>query len=337
MTLKVTLAEEGDAELWDDIVNNSQHGTIFHRWKWLKITEMHSKAKLYPIIFYRGKKIIALYPMFVYKGKIFKIAYSPPPEMNLIYMGPVMKDYETLDQYKKERLFTEIQKCLDSYLFETLSCGIVRIHLSPGLYDSRPLVWCGYKINSGYTYKLDISGGLESIWNNFHPKLRATINRSLRKGVFVKEGDESNLHQIIAELTRRRREEKAVVNEDNSFYHHIIKEFKNNIKIFLCYYQDKLVGNVVVLLDRDTVRCWMGTPKFYEKGIYGNDVVCWEAIKWAHNHSYRYFENMDFGYKQELALFKSRFNSVPVIWFEGRKYSSRLWRLGESIFGRQSS
>jgi hypothetical protein len=338
MTYTLSQAGDKDAGLWDDIVGKSPHGTIFHTWKWLKITGNHSGMKFYPFILFQGEKIVALYPVYFYQGRVFRIAYSPPPKMNLTYMGPVIVDYDLLPQYRKERLFAGIQECLDTYLFETLGCSMARIHPSPGLSDARPLIWAGYTVNTWYTYQLDLTVGLEPVWNNFHSKLKALINRSMRRGVTVREGDESDLRRIIDELMRRQGEDReGRPGVDNPYYHHIFREFRDKMKIFLADYQDRPVGNVVVLLDRDMARCWMGTPKFHEKGISGNDVVCWEAMKWAHDHGFRRFENMDAGYKQELATFKSRFNMVPVIWFEGKKYASGFWRLATSALGRGTS
>ncbi len=49
MTIELRIADNNDAQEWDTIVANSPHGTIFHQWDWLKITQKHTKTSLYPI------------------------------------------------------------------------------------------------------------------------------------------------------------------------------------------------------------------------------------------------------------------------------------------------
>ena len=61
----------------------------------------------------------------------------------MLYLGPVIADYESLKQDKKESTYIQIQKELDNYIFETKGCKYARIRTAPGLYDSRPLSGLG--------------------------------------------------------------------------------------------------------------------------------------------------------------------------------------------------
>ena len=58
--MKIKIAEKKE---WDEIVENSSHGTIFHRWDFLKVMEKHTKkriirtqlkGKFIPLIAYNG-------------------------------------------------------------------------------------------------------------------------------------------------------------------------------------------------------------------------------------------------------------------------------------------
>ncbi len=73
----------------------------------------------------------------------------------MLYLGPVIAEYESLKQDKKETMFIQIQQETDKYLFETQGCKFARIRTSPGLFDSRPL--------SGPDIQLNLTIPIESI------------------------------------------------------------------------------------------------------------------------------------------------------------------------------
>ena len=67
MTVKIRIAQNSDAGEWDTIISQSPHGTIFHQWNWLKITEKHTKSKLYPLIGEKNGEIVGIFPLFFQK------------------------------------------------------------------------------------------------------------------------------------------------------------------------------------------------------------------------------------------------------------------------------
>jgi lipid II:glycine glycyltransferase (peptidoglycan interpeptide bridge formation enzyme) len=72
-------------------------------------------------------------------------------------------------------------------------------------------------------------------------------------------------------------------------------------------------------------------PKAELKGISPNDLVQWEAINWACNNGYKYYEEMDAGDDPRLRHFKSKYNPELAIWYTAIKYSSRLYEVGERL------
>jgi len=108
--MAITFKEAGDDQQkeWDDIVASSSHGTIFHTWKWLRIVEKHTKMRFLPLMAYKGNELVALYPFFIQKRGIFSLAFSPPPQTYLLYLGPVIRGYDALKQDKKESLLLDI-------------------------------------------------------------------------------------------------------------------------------------------------------------------------------------------------------------------------------------
>jgi hypothetical protein len=62
----------GDRELdhWDDYIDNSKNGTIFHKIEWLKAIGDHSESDLIPVAVRKGDNIVCLFPL-VFQKKVW--------------------------------------------------------------------------------------------------------------------------------------------------------------------------------------------------------------------------------------------------------------------------
>jgi len=331
MTIELKIIEEPNSNEWDNVVSSSPHGTIFHTWKWLKIVERHTKTVFYPIVAYQGTNIIAIYPIFLQKKGFINIALSPPPHAYLLYLGPVMVGYENKKLEKKENLFEQLQREVDKFLFQHLRCKYSRIRLSPGLYDSRPLRWCGYTVEPLYTYRTNLERGLDEIWKQFDRKLRVNIDRAVKENVMIREGEKEDLVLIEKEIARRRREQGIESLDHRSYLNELHDNYKDHMKIFLAYYQNKLAGGLVALIYGDTMHLWIGMAKSDIKSIYPNDLVQWEAMKWANNNGIKWLESMDGGANRRLTHYKSKWNPEIVIWYSAVKHASIVYEAGEKL------
>ena len=58
--IEVKVANEEELKKWDEFVDSTQMGTIFHKLNLLRAAEKHTKSKLYPLIGYKGNKLVAV-------------------------------------------------------------------------------------------------------------------------------------------------------------------------------------------------------------------------------------------------------------------------------------
>jgi hypothetical protein len=135
MALTITTLDSKKEKAWDDLVVSSFFGTLFHTVEWLKLVQKHSNAEYLPLMFYKGTQLVAIYPVFVQKQGPVKVALSPPSRSYMLYLGPVIADYETMKQDKKESTYIKVQQEMDNYIFNKKGCKYARIRSSPGLYD----------------------------------------------------------------------------------------------------------------------------------------------------------------------------------------------------------
>lgn len=333
MEIKLKIAEEENSKLWDEIVHSSSHGTMFHTWKWLKIMERNAKIKLYPFMVYKDTTIIGIYPIFLHKKSFVNIAYSPILTSYVLYLGPVIHNYENLKQDKRETTFLQMQEEIDRFLFSELKCKYVRISSSPGLFDCRPFKWCGYIPEPRYTYRINLSKGPDYIWERFDRKLRVDINRALREGIEVEEGNKDDLAFIHSSIHRRFREQGIKAVDNYKYLLDLYEEFypKGMMKIFIAKFKGKRVAGVIYLLYNNIIYLWEGITKIDLKGIAPNDMIQWNVIKWACNNGFDSYEIMEGGYIRRLRNFKSKYNPEPMIWFTSVKYSSNIYRALSAI------
>jgi hypothetical protein len=333
MEIKLKKIGEEESELWDKIVYSSSYGTVFHTWKWLKIAEKYTYSNLHPLIAYQGTNAVGIYPIFLVKKGFINIAFSPPPKAYLMYLGPLIID-ENLKQDKKEGIFMDIQNEIDRYLFSELKCKYVSISSPPGLFDCRPFRWSGYQVVPRYTYKINLTKGLDHVWEGFDRKLRVDLNKAIREGVVVDEGNKDDVEFIHHSLSKRLKDRGLKLDVDKKYLLELFEEFypKNNMKIFIANYKGEKIGGMISLSYKNIVYLWEGISKTGLKGISVNDMVQWEAIKWACKNGFSYYDSMDSGNNPKFRSFKSKYNPELVIWFTAVKYSSPVYRILHSIY-----
>jgi len=331
MSITIQTADEQHRKEWDDVVESSSHGTLFHTWKWLNIVQRHTNSEFLPLVAYKGTQLIAIYPVFIQKKGIFKLAFSPPSQSYLLYLGPVIREYDTMKQDKKESLLVDLQEAVNTYLFSERDCKYIRIRSSPGIYDSRFFTWTGFSVEPQYTYRINLSGGIDAVWASFDRKLRVDINKAIREKVEVRQGDYEDLLAISELLSQRFREQGFKTNEYRDYLTDLYNEFHpENFKIFIAYHNGQRAGGMISLCFKQIMYLWIGVPKSKIPGLSPNDLVQWEAIQWASENGYTFYEEMDGG-DRRLRGFKAKYNPELVIWYTAVRYRSSYYRWIERI------
>ncbi|ADC66053.1 conserved hypothetical protein [Ferroglobus placidus DSM 10642] len=328
------LAEIVNEEEWDELVNKADYTTIFHEWGWLKAAENYSKAKLYPLVVKKNSTPVAIFPIFLTRRFGLTLAFSPPPKVIMVYLGPALISYEKLKQSKKETILIESVKAVDTFL-KGLGADYVRIRTPPFLLDSRPFNWCGYSVTPQYTYVLSLKRDLTKIWDDLDRSLRRSVEKSKQRGVSIRDGDFEDLEFVRLNMKRRFEEMGVKLPEDyyESYFKEIFeKYYPEKLRIFVAEYSGDVVGGIVLLCHKDRVSYWFGMSKTSIKGVYPNDVLQWEAIKWSWKSGFKFYEEIDAGDDQRLRHYKAKFNPELVPWYSTSKNLSILGKVGNTVY-----
>ena len=328
MALNLRMAGEEDSGLWDELVKESSQGTIFHTWKFLKIMEEHTRKKLmgkriegisYPILAFKGSNPVGLIPLFFYKHHFVRFVLSPPLGVECLYLGHVLKDYDTMKQSKKESTLIQFQNELNEFITLNYRPQITSLNLSPGILDSRPFKWTGYDVEPRHTYIIDLKKGTDHIWAQFHKELRRCINKTLDKKILIQDGSKKELKIIYNLLTERRIEQGMDATTSLDYLLDIYKEYGDNLDILVAKHDSDYISGLVTLYYKNKAAFWIGAPKI-TSDINANELLLWESIKLAYEKGYTYYEIMGANHPS-LYKFKTKFNGDLVTSLSCKRYS----------------
>jgi lipid II:glycine glycyltransferase (peptidoglycan interpeptide bridge formation enzyme) len=335
MKVEIQVATEEDSQLWDRLIDASPYGTVFHTWKWLKIMEKHSrtnlileklKGDLYPLVGFKGDRPIGVIPLFHFSNQFFSQVSSPPSDVEAEYLGPVLIDYDKMNQRKRESLFIQFQKKIDEFI-SSLKAGYISISTPPGFQDCRPFSWNSYAIKPMYNYLLDVSKGEDHLWKHFTKEARWDINKAKKKGIVIEEGRKEELKRIFDVYYNTFKSQGRRVNFSKEYLLDVYDAFSpTNLKVFVAKYQGEFVSGIIATCFRDVFSVWMGSSKPPIKDLPANDLLYWETMKWAINHECKYYE-MIWANTPRLNRFKSKYNPDLSIYFSARKYNSFFAKL----------
>jgi CelD/BcsL family acetyltransferase involved in cellulose biosynthesis len=328
MTIDIKIAGEKDAEEWNKLVESSPHGTIFHTWKWLKIVEKHTSSKLYPLIGYKGTTPVGIFPLFYQRKAYLKMAFSPPPHTAIPYLGPALVGYDKLKQAKKETYFVELQRQVDKFINDELKANFIYISLPSGLLDPRPFKWTGYEVEHAYGYVMDLSNGVEYLWQKKYGKrLRKDVERARRRGFDIEEGGKEELEVIYGLMVDRYAEQDKMVTVPKDYLLELYDSFSETIKIFVAKYEGEIVTGVIDVYYKDRVVTWIGNPKPSIKITSSpNDLLNWETMKYACEHGFLYYETIGTAGNERLHSYFSKPNPELLVRFSAKKYSSFMFK-----------
>jgi len=331
--INVKIADEKELEMWDEIVDSSTMGTIFHRLDWLRAAEEHTKSKLYPLIGYEGQEIVSLFPIFYKKRAFIKMAFSPPPKCAIPYMGPIFR-YLNDKQTKIETMHNNIVEKVRDFLIRDLRSDYILIKTSTHMLDVRAFLWESFQAHPNYTYMIPIDGNTETFFEGLKRQTRADI-RNAEKQLKIKKGNIDDFGTLSEMIMDRYQQQGRIFGVSSAYLMRVYESFSDNIDIVDLVCNEEIIGGCVLLKYRDIVSQWLGgvVPKKKIRGA--NELLHWWVIENYKEKGYKYYELMGANTKH-LCGFKSKFNPVVNIYFNITKKNLK-GRIAESIYNRLKS
>ncbi|NLO90181.1 MAG: GNAT family N-acetyltransferase [Clostridia bacterium] len=295
-----------DKKVWDQVVDNSPGGLLYHKWDFLKLIEKHSGFKLLSYGIYKGEELICVMPLFFKRIKGVKCLFSPPPQSGVPYLGFVMNaTYHTLKQDKKESYINLVAEEVDREI-KRISPNYFSASLIPGFVDVRPFKLLNFGINVEYTYMLDLHRPLDDIWKDFTGLCRQNIRKGQGLNCKLKKSKDVSM---LTEFLRERYLEHGMNYLVNPGYlEELLKTFPCNMGLYYLHHDDRIIGASLNHEYNDWYLGWIGLTKARDKKYrYVIDAMLWSFIKQAKLQGYTKFE-ISGANRPNLCRFRTKFN-----------------------------
>lgn len=256
---------------WDEFVDDSPYGTIFHKTYWLE--SFGEDFKIYGC--FKDNKLFAGLPV-IFIDSSLGVRSIYHPELTA-YLGIVFKELQ--DKYvseisQRKEVCTIIAKKLKDD-FDDLY-----IKFSPNFNDLQSFIWEGFSAFVKYTYILDIED-LESVWMNMSTKRRNNMRRAKRDMICIDEEDKFDEILSIQQTSYERLGVDIDFQTIASRHHEILKQ-KKKCHFFLA---KKATGEPVA----GAYMIWDNKRSYYIIGGYDHikshhgalTLAVWEAIRYT--------------------------------------------------------
>lgn len=317
--VEVKIADEHELGEWDQFVDTSPMGTIFHKLNWLEAAEQESRSHLFPIIGYKGEKIVFILPCFLKNYFGFRLLFSPPPRCLIPEMGIVLNIPMT-KQDSFESCYFEVIDSLDSFIRDQFRPDYIRIILPVGFNDLRPFLWKNYVVNLKYTYFISLSRRTEEIFESFKRNVRRDINRAKKnENINVFDGNYKTYMEIVKLVRKRYKDQGLNLNVSDSYLSTIYNQFgKNHIQVKAIQRNNNLLTGIVWLKHKEKVRAWLGGIAPLEKISGLNELLHWEITSESVEEEYRDYDLVGAN-TAHLCHHKSRYNPDLKVYYELEK------------------
>ncbi|WP_406661218.1 FemAB family XrtA/PEP-CTERM system-associated protein [Methanolobus sp. ZRKC3] len=322
MNTKLEILKNVSENEWAEYILNHKNSTFFHQIGWKNIVENTYGYKPCNLSIWDEGKLKGVLPLFLIESKLFgKKLVSQP----FTSYGGVCADS---DFYTGKLLEAAKKLCIEEKCSYLELRNIIKNDISE---ESDKYVTSILELDSDPDILLK---------NTLKRNKRKSIYRCSKSDLEWKWTDKTKeFHNIYSHNMRR----LGTPVHDERFFKNILKEFPDNSKVLVVYKDNLAVYSAFYLMYKDTIiNSWSSVLEEYRK-YYPTDFGIWNAIKWACENNYNYY---DFGRSQINSAnldFKERWSaqtkqlhyqyylntakSIPNITSESfkRKAFSKMW------------
>lgn len=239
--MHIELGNVSDIPNINEKIDNSFNGTCFAYDWFLKLKQSEKILKIYD----QKKNLVGFMPVFNNNNNSKVIAQST---MYIPYGGPVIFNLPN-EERNKIRFIRNVEKSLCNYLQSNYD--EVNFSTDNNIIDIMPFIRANFTPEVRYTYKLDLSIGIEKIYNSFGSDRKKDIRKAKNRNV-----------EFIVDSTMKyfdvnkamKWEAKYGFESTSDFVKTYINETINNSRgmCFVAKENDKIIGGVHIAWDSNT-------------------------------------------------------------------------------------
>ena len=326
--IEVKELKKDEYKMWDELVENSPQGMIFHSSDWLTACSKSLNKELKICGCFWENQLIGGCALSYQKKTIFKFAYSPPPNTGTPHGGLLLRPLGKNVRKNESLLKAIINGFLDVLKDEGLD--YISLINCPTLIDIRPFTYNGWKNSVQYTYMLDLDGNL---WTHINKKTRGSIRSAEKNNVHIIESNNLNKFYKLFETMFKQQRISVPISKDviASIFNFLSK--KNLCEMWFAETDSgELVSALIAVWDNSRPYFWVGASDAdLNAKIGGNSLMYWHALQYLLSKNFS--EVVWVGANTpKLNKFKAGFNPKLVPYYVVEKTSIRYKMLGKGYY-----
>ena len=310
-----------DKKRWDQFVETSPQGLLFHRWDFLKTVERHSNYRFLPYCVYSGEQLRCIFPFFIARDYGLTYLCSPPPlelGTQIWYLGPAFDpSVQALKASAREKIFEQVtgEVCRK---IDTIAPNFVFIMTVPNFIDVRSFIWKNYRDHLYLTYAIDLEKSLDEIWAAFSKSCRQKIKHV---SAHSPEIQQTNDVGPMLELWRKRFPELGVKVPllSDSYLKELVAAFPEDITVYTLTLDGRLAtATVCCVMHQERYCSWIGGVSA-RRDLGVNEYLDWQVIQRAKSEG---FKKLDLGATDAplaLSQYKAKFDPGTRTVLDSRK------------------
>jgi glycosyltransferase involved in cell wall biosynthesis len=262
-----------EVELYDNFVDSSPQGSLFHKSWWLD-TVAPNKYTILSIK--RNEEILAAWPITFKKLAGLNLIMLPQltPKLGIMFAPPLKLKYP--DQLSEEiDLMAKLLKLLPKHT-------LFYQRFPTGFTNWLPLYWANFKQTTRYTYVIEDLSDLNIVWENIRYSTKRKIKRALKHGIKVV--TDLGLEKLLDlnELTYNR--QKLTVPYSREHVQRIdeaCEKYNAGKKFFAIDAAGQIHAAVYIVYDQKAAYYLIGGGDPTLNNYGAHFLALWEAIKFA--------------------------------------------------------
>jgi serine/alanine adding enzyme len=265
--------------------------------KWRAFDKQHNTYNIF-----QSPQIFELYQQTNRYTPFLLVDINDQGDIECIFIYSLYKGFSLLSFFLKRATTTGLpiginqlaQKKMLNYLssFRNKPYHLLKITLDDDLltFSQSPENF-GLRHEGHLNYLIDLNKSQEDLWKNISETRRKQIKRAEKRGLSVKMEHKADnikeVYNVLMETYKRTRLEKEEIDIFLNCNNYL--SANNNVRYFMAYADEKLVGFRIVLIYKKYIYDWYAGNLSDYQSHYPNDLLVWEVLKWGNENGYTTF------------------------------------------------
>jgi hypothetical protein len=286
---------------WDDAIASYRDATVFHGSAWHQGLDEALPGHVVRFQIEMGSEVCGHWCGFLVQKFGIKVFGAPLPGTATDYMYPLFAKTPGVDEFLASVRTWASEKRV----------GLVEV--GGEYFDDHSLTAGGYRLQPTRTYRVDLSGGEDAVWQRLKPAMRNKVRKAEKNGVTVIEDTSPTFAREFSDMLRSvfNRQGKAP-SYDQRRIETVVRVLTTSgrLSALTAVRDGQRLASVILLHDATTAYFWAGAsyPSAYPFGA--NDIIQWRALQLAMSRGLGCYDACGGGdYKEK---FGGTFVSLPA-------------------------